>query len=223
MFYKGEIEQVNKVVVSDPSYNKGVWCRYESNAIDSSGPWRVQLAVNEVVDRVDDYEFRGVDFSLLLSSGLIFPKACNLHKDGNGFSYPKPLEIKEVEIGMDTACIALGINDVADEIIASREDWQPSCALKTLTDGMFGNVYEGSNEGIVYMLNVTGYLDEDAGYSVEDIVRYLTSAFKIQKLELEKDEPAIDEKIADAKEEVGRDSEKSEPIIDKGKEKDTGR
>lgn len=198
MFYKGQIEQINKVVVSDPSYKEGVWCRYESDRVDSGGPWRVQMAINEVTDNVDGYDIKGIDFAMLLSSSLIFAKTCNLAKDGSSFSHPKPLEMKETEIGMDTACIALGINDVADEIKASIDEWQPNCALKTLTDGMFGNVIEGSHEGVGYLLYISGYLDEDTGYSVEDIVQYLTSAFKIKELELVKDEPAIDEKIANA-------------------------
>lgn len=199
MFYKGQIEKINKVVVSDPSYKEGVWCRYESDKVDNSGPWRVQMVVNEYADNVDGYEIKGIDFSLLLSSSLIFAKTCNLSKDGSSFSHPKPLEMKETEIGMDTACIALGINEVADEIKASIDKWQPDCALKTLTDGMFGNVIEGSHEGVGYLLYISGYLDEDTGYSVEDIVQYLTSAFKIKDLQLVKDEPSIDEKIADAK------------------------
>lgn len=198
MFYKGKIDQINKVVVSDPSYKEGVWCRYESDAVDSNGPWRVQLAVNEVTDNVEGYEFKGIDFAVLLSSSLIFEKTCNLTKDGSSFSHPKPLEMKETEIGMDTACIALGINDIADEIKASIDEWQPDCALKTLTDGMFGNVYEGSHEGIVYLLYISGYIDEDAGYSVEDIVEYLSSAFKIKELELVKDEPELKDIITEA-------------------------
>lgn len=198
MFYKGQIEKINKVVVSDPSYKEGVWCRYESDKVDSSGPWRVQMVVNEYADNVDGYDIKGIDFSLLLSSSLIFAKTCNLAKDGSSFSHPKPLEMKETEIGMDTACIALGINDVADEIKASIDEWQPSCALKTLTDGMFGNVIEGSHEGVTYLLYVSGYFDEDTGYTVDDIVQYLSSVFKIKELELVKDEPAIDEKITEA-------------------------
>lgn len=213
MFYKGEIEQINKVVISDPSYSKNVWCRYESNTIDNGGPWRVQLAVNDVSDIVDGYEIKGVDFSLLLSSNLIFEKACELNRDGRGFAHPKMLEMKETEIGMDTACVALGVNDVADEIIASRDEWQPDCALRTLTDGMFGTVYEGSHEGVVYFLCIGGFFDEDTGHTVEDVVQYLTSAFKIKSLELVKDEPCIEEKIADAKaqtEESTKNNEKSQ-------------
>lgn len=195
MFYKGEIEQLNEVVVSDPSYKDGVWCRYESDKVDSGGPWRVQMAINDVTDNCDGFEIKGVDFALLLSSSLIFEKTCQLNKDGQGFSCPQMLEMKKTEIGMDTACVALGINEVADEIKASIDEWQPACAFKTSTDGFFGEVYEGSHEGKAYLLYITGYLDEDTGYSVEDVVSYLSENFQIKNLELVKDELGLDEKI----------------------------
>jgi len=204
MFYKGQIEKVNKVVVSDPSYQEGVWCRYESDKIDSGGPWRVQMAVNEVTDNTYGIETKGVEFALLLSSNLLSEKACELNKeDGSSYLVPmalhKMLHMKETEIGMDTACVALGVNEVADEIKASRDEWQPGCALKTITDGMFGNVQEGSLNGSACLLYISGYLDEDAGYSAQDIVNYLSTNFKIKDLELVKDKPALEDEIKKAK------------------------
>ena len=214
MFYKGKIDKINKVVVSDPSYKEGVWCRYESNKIDSGGPWRVQMAVNEVTDNTYGIETKGVDFALLLSSSLPFEKTCELSKDGSSYLVPmalhKTLQIKETEICMDTACVALGINEVADEIKASRDEWQPGCSLKTLTDGMFGNVQEGSLNGSVYLLYISGYLDEDTGYSIDDIVNYLSTNFKIKDLELVKDKPALEDEIAKAKGKEAIDKAKNE-------------
>lgn len=191
MFYKGNIEQIKKVIVSDPSYKEGVWCRYESNKFDPRAHWRVQMAVNEVSGN-------GVDFAMLLTSNALIGKGCVLNKDGCSFSHPERLDMKETDIGMDTACIALGVNDVADEIKASINEWQPDCALKTLTDGIFGDVVEGSYKGFVFLLYIGGYLDKDTGYSVKDIVQYLSSSFKIKNLELVKDEQGIEDKIAEA-------------------------
>ena len=200
LFYKGSIEKINKVVVSDPSYKEGVWCRYESDKMESSGSWKVQLAINDVLENVDGFDIRGVDFTLLLSSNLVHEKNCELSEDGQSFSHPKMLKIKEIEIGMDTACVALGINEFADEIKASIDEWKPGCALNTMTDGLFGSVCEGSCSGKTHLLYISGYLDEDTGYSKEDIVNYLVTAFEIEDLELIKDNISLDEKVAEAKE-----------------------
>ena len=35
MKYKGKIEKIKHIVVSDPAYDKDVWCRYENNNIDN--------------------------------------------------------------------------------------------------------------------------------------------------------------------------------------------
>lgn len=196
MFYKGQIEQIDRVVVSDPSYAADVWCRYEGQNFASGGPWKVQLAINDVSENVDGFDIKGVDFSMLLYTGN--EKLCVLKPDGTGFSHPSFVKMKEFEIGMDTACVALGINGVADEIKASRGEWKPGCSLNTMTDGLFGNVYEGSCYGKTHLLYVSGYLDEDTGYSLKDIVDYLVSNFEIKKLELVKEEPAIDAKISSA-------------------------
>lgn len=211
MFYKGQIEQINKVVVSDPSYKEDVWCRYESQNF-ASGPWNVQLSVNDITDSINGFELKGVRFNILLHIGD--KNRCELHMDGSGFSLPADLEAKEYEIGMDTACVALGINDVADEIKASREEWKPGCGLNTLTDGFFGDVYEGSYNGKIHLLCVSGYLDEDTGYSVDDIVNYLSSNFKIENLELVKDKLALEDEIAKAKEIEAVDKVKNEALKD---------
>lgn len=214
MFYKGKIDEVRKVVVSDPSYGKDVDCRYECTNPATGKPWSVQLAVNEVITPYEDFTCKGVGFGLLLVSGSVPQGACRLEADGSSFSYPKLISLKETEIGMDTACVALGINSVADEISASAGAWQPPCALRTLTDGMFGTVYEGSCYGKTHLIYVDGYLDEDAGYSIEDIVRYLTSTFEIKDLQLVQEKVSLDDKITEAGKQVGASS---------GPAKDSGR
>lgn len=215
MFYKGKIEKINKLVVSDPSYGKDVWCRYECDNAATGLPWNVQLSVNNVVNEYEGFTCKGVEFGLLLYTGN--EKLCTLKQDGNSFSYPAFVKTKEFEIGMDTACVAMGINEHADDIIASHGDWQPGCALKTLTDGMFGSVYEGTCYGKTHLMYISGYLDEDTGYSVEDIVQYLTSSFEIKDLELVKDVPALEDKIADAngkKESMGKSVSEKETDLE---------
>ena len=86
---------------------------------------------------------------------------------------------------MDTACVALGINEKADEIIELRADWQPECSLNTLTDGLFGTVKEGKIQDHTVFIWLSGYLDEDTGYSIEEIIDYLQ--YQLNITELEKD------------------------------------
>lgn len=200
MFYKGQIEKVNKIVVSDPSYKEGVWCRYENNAFpEMDGPWNVQLAINNYADDYGDFIAKGVEFSLMLTSSLCWIDHFVLDEKGKQFSYAPFVKLKETEIGLDTACVALGANNHADEIKSCVDEWQPSCALRTLTDGTFGVVQEGTFDSDVHLIFVNGYFDEDTGYSIEDIVNYLSTMFEIKNLELVKDKPALEDEIAKAK------------------------
>lgn len=211
MFYKGQIEKINKVVVSDPSYKEDVWCRYESDAFPKmEGPWSVQLAINNYEENYDNFVAKGVEFSMMLTSSIFSNDKFKLDENGKQFSYLPFVKLKETEIGLDTACVALGANEYADEIKSCVADWQPPCALKTLTDGVFGAVQEGTYDGSVHMLFVNGYFDEDTGYSIEDIVDYLSTNFKIKNLELVKDKPALEDEIAKAKSKESIDKVKTD-------------
>ena len=102
------------------------------------------------------------------------------------------IKLEETEIGMDTACVALGINEKADEIIELRDEWQPECSLNTLTDGIFGTVKEGTAKGNhPVFIWISGYLDEDTGYSIEEIIDYLQYQFNITELEKDITKPMI--------------------------------
>lgn len=211
MFYKGQIEKINKVVISDPSYKEGVWCRYESKSFPKmEGPWNVQLAINNYTEDYGDFVAKGVEFSMMLTSSIFSNDNFKLDENGKQFSYLPFVKLKETEIGLDTACVALGANEYADEIKSCVDDWQPSCGLKTLTDGTFGAVQEGTYDGKVHMLFFNGYFDEDTGYSIEDIVNYLSTNFEIKDLELVKDKPALEDEIAKAKDKENIDKVKNE-------------
>ena len=131
--YKGKIRELNHIIISDPSYDESVTCRYENNNLKEKD-WYVDIDIKPTVDEIEDLTIKGTEFFLFLS------------KDRSG------IELKETEIGMDTACVAIGINEKADEIIELRDDWQPECSLNTLTDGLFGTVKEGKlQDHTVYM------------------------------------------------------------------------
>lgn len=178
MTYSGNINKINQIIVSDPSYEKGVWCRYENENLSAKN-WNFNIEISEYNERVEDLDLRGIEFTLLLSNPNI---RCRLTDKGVG--YPKSKIVDKFTIGMDTACVSLGINDVADKIRSEQEEWQPSTCLRTLTDGEFGTVFEGRNPNSdeVDFIAIMGYLDEDTGYSEEDLVKYFEKNFAVKNL-----------------------------------------
>ena len=187
MRYKGKIKELNHIIISDPSYDENVTCRYEKDNLKEKN-WNVDIDIHPTIDKIEDFTIKGTEFFLLLSKDK---RLSELRENGT-IRYLSGLEIKETEIGMDTACVALGINEKADEIIELRDDWQPECSLNTLTDGIFGTVKEGKlNDNHTVFIWLSGYLDEDTGYSIEEIVDYLQYQLNIVDLEKDKEKPII--------------------------------
>ena len=210
MEFVGICRTLDKIVVSDPSYAEGVWCRYERNDIGGKD-WRVHGFIKEVADTFE-YEGEsiptsGVEFMV----GMCAPGEHLLLREDGSFRHSAQVKVNEFEIGMDTACVGLGVNGVADEIKAGRGEWQPDCCLKTLTDGMFGSVLEGVRDDNVRFLVISGYLDEDAGYSVEDVLEYLQAGLGF---ELDKG-LALDGVIKEAKSRTENNVDVSNEKIDK--------
>lgn len=176
----GKINKINHIVISDPSYKKDVSCRYEINNLNEKN-WLVDIEINEVEDKFDNIVIKGIEFYLLLhknNDDCIFK-----NKD---FKYKKNIEIKNYEIGMDTACVALGINDKAKEIVESPEEWHPTYSIFTATDGYFGDVFEGKKADKVSFILINGYVCEDTNYKSNDILNYLVDQFEIVDLQIEK-------------------------------------
>lgn len=181
MRYKGKIENLNHIIISDPSYDESVTCRYEKNDLKEKN-WYVDIDIKKTVEKMGNFTARGVEFFLFLAEDR---ELSELKEDGT-IRYLKGIKLTETEIGMDTACIALGVNERADEIIELRDEWQPECSLNTLTDGFFGTVKEGVDKiNNPVFIWISGYLDEATGYSIEEIVDYLQ--YQLNITELEKD------------------------------------
>ena len=196
MRYKGKIKELNHIVVSDPTYKNDVWCRYEKNNINEKN-WGIDIDIYPVKTPInDEISINGTEFCAFLYKDK---KICELRNDGS-ICYFKGIEIKETEIGMDTACVAVGINEKAKEINDSQDIWQPECALK---DGIFGTVKEGTIGSKVVFVYIFGYLDEDTGYTMDEIIDYLKEQLNITELEKDMQKPYIIkqqdlvEKIAD--------------------------
>ena len=91
------------------------------------------------------------------------------------------IRFKEFDIGCDTACVAFGINDNAKEILNSKDVWQPSCALKTGSDGMIATVVQGKNRKELLYFQLRGEFDEDF-INEEELLNYLVNQFEIKEL-----------------------------------------
>ncbi len=180
MRYKGKIKKLNHIVVSDPYYNKGVLCRYEIENLNEKD-WIVNLDIIRKKEKIEEFDISYTDFFMLIKKE---DNLCNLIKDG--ISYLNDINLKEYRIGMDTACVALGINDNAKEIINSQDEWQPSCSIRTGTDGFFGEVKEGKdkNNNLCFVY-IYGSIDDDMDYELDDIKDYLVKQFEITELEIE--------------------------------------
>ena len=174
MKYKGKIKHIDKIIISDPIYTEEVKCRYERTNVDAKN-WKININI----DNVQTNEIKGIEFFVLMQAE---DENCILKNDGS-FLYYAENEIEEIRIGMDSASIAIGINKAVDEIKESVEDWQPECALETLTDGEFGCVKEGKKEGKICFIYFNGYLDEDTEYTIEEIIKYLIEQLEIEGLE----------------------------------------
>lgn len=141
MNYKGKIDNIDYIVISDPMYEKNIWCRYEKNDVNAKN-WVVNLDIHPMEVEKDNYDVNCNEFSLLLKKE---DKTCNIGENDT-LIYSEDIKLNDYTIGMDSACVALGINDKAKEIIDSKEEWQPSCAIRTCGDGTFGTVFEGKED-----------------------------------------------------------------------------
>ena len=176
MRFRGKINNINHVVISDPSYKKGVWGRYEKENLNETN-WLVNLDISSVETKVGEYYLKGTEFSLLLKKNA---EDCSLDDEGT-LSYMSDIKLNDYKIAMDTACVALGINDNAKEIIDCRGEWQPSCAIRTGGDGIFGEVSEGTQNDKLCFLLITGYFEEDF-INENELFEYLKDQFEIVDL-----------------------------------------
>ena len=192
MRYNGKIDNLNHIVISDPSYKKDVWCRYEINDLKEKD-WIVDLDINHKTEKIKDFDIGYIEFNMLIKRDK---NVCDF--DETKLSYLNNINLKEYEIGMDTACVALGINDKAKGIIDSHNEWQPTCSLRTGGDGTFGEVIEGKdiNNNLCFLF-IYGVLNDYMGYEVDDLKDYLISQFEIKelKIESEKSENKVENNI----------------------------
>ena len=66
MRYKGKINKLNHIIISDPSYDKDVTCRYEKENLREKN-WTIDIEINSVVEKIEDFTCNGVEFFLFLN------------------------------------------------------------------------------------------------------------------------------------------------------------
>lgn len=169
--YKGTIDKLEKLVVSDPIYEKDVWCRYENNF---SIPNECNFELTTTRDQYNDLFF----------SIKIFPKENTefndviLVDDNSLVHYLKSLDTKRYDIGIDTAHISFGINDM-----------DKGFSVGTTSDGMFGSVVEYSYKNKFLGITIEGYFDSIVFEKDINLINTIERQFLVNDLveELDKD------------------------------------
>lgn len=177
MKFGGKIKELNQIIVSDPSYGKDTYCRYEKDNINSKN-MDISIEIHDYSEKIEGLQINGIEFYILISRSK---EPCQLFEDGSFTHYEKD-KIKKTEIGIDTSCVALGINTFADNIRKAQRKWHPPVALETLSDGLFGTVIEGMEDEELDFIFISGFLDEDTQYSIDDVLNYISTHFEITGL-----------------------------------------
>lgn len=177
MKFGGKIKELNQIIISDPSYGEDVTCRYERKNINQKD-MNVSIEIHDYSEKIDGIQINGVEFYILIHN----PKEPGMLKEDGSFSHYTSDKITEIDIGIDTSCIAFGINDFADNIRKVQNEWHPPCALDTLSDGLFGEVKEGMDGEKINFIFISGFLDEDTEYSIDDVLDYITTYLEVKDL-----------------------------------------
>lgn len=194
---KGKIKKLEKIVMTDPHYKSDVWCRYEKK-FDKIEDWQVQFLIRDYEDNLkwqnEDIKISGIEYAILFKRPDFKSELLDIER----ISYERGIELKKYQIGVDTAQVAFGANDRAEEIIEYSQDidkldvgellanYNPDFAISTASDGLFGNIQEGTKNGETQFIFLAGFFDEYAEIeNVKDLMSYFETQFKIEDIELE--------------------------------------
>ena len=65
MKFEGKIKELNQIIVSDPSYDEEVTCRYERKNVNQKD-MNVIVEIHECSDKYDEITINGVEFFILI-------------------------------------------------------------------------------------------------------------------------------------------------------------
>lgn len=162
------------ICVSDPSYDKDVWCRYSLNKDLSNF-----LVVFDHAQKEEEYEFKGKKnqyladyYTLVLAVNENVLNSIKFNTGDGSISHPTKYSVKQVEIGIDTASIFIGTNkDFAT--------WGNS--MDTGSDGMFGTLFQFTYERKKVAIVLQFYMDNTFNTS-EDVLEYLKGNLYLEEV-----------------------------------------
>lgn len=202
---KGNIRNFERLVISDPHYDPKVWCRYDKK-LDKIEDWEAHFIIRDYEDEVEmrgqKLKLSGIEYSVLMKR----PNAeCEL-LDVGSVGYKRGAKLKKYEIGVDTAQVAFGVNEKAEEINNYAKeinnssigellsDYNPKFAIQTNSDGKYGTVQEGIVGNKTQFIILNGYFDSYADVqSVEELKDYFKKQFNIENMEVEQELKEIEE------------------------------
>ena len=177
MKFKGKIKELNDIIISDPSYGSNVPCRYENKNMDMKDVFvETQFGTTDFEEDDDKH----IHFFIIIKTD---ENECNL-TDEREIKVLKNTKLKQYDIGVDTACFAMGINDYAKEIEEMRDEWQPECSIRTGTDGTMGSVIEGIRDNKLRFLLIISGVNKDF-CSRNELFDYIKERFDIKELKME--------------------------------------
>lgn len=114
-------QDINHLTISDPSYEKGIWCRYEGHDLQMK-KMKIFLRDEHVVD--DEFEFDAKEMIIKLYND----------QDRNNIS-----DHKEYEIGVDTAKFMIE-TEHGTSCINTMSDGYFGVVYENYYDGKLGNI-----------------------------------------------------------------------------------
>ena len=163
-----QIPKISKgLVFSDPGYDEAVWCQY-----------RRDFQARDWLMKMESHADAGIlNFSLKIGRPTV-QSWVRAEETETGFKMfcPNFYDVKEAELGMDTARIFCG----------QRENWDSfaeEASIHTMSDGFFGDLMEytckGENTPAGYLL--VGYMDADV-MDEQELFQHFAAGFDAQEI-----------------------------------------
>lgn len=144
---------ITKLTISDPSYDRDVWCRYENNQFTAMEMMAVFLNTEHVEVPECGFDYDNEEYIIRIAN----------HYALTG----KPDKQKDYEIGVDTARYVIHTNHGYTEI-------------STLADGSWGNVTEQYYNGELGEIEIRLLTPDDA-MSKEEFLESIKAVFGIEQ------------------------------------------